>query len=155
MSLQNLPLDTKKLEELIKQARHYNIFPMYLPQYIQLQFRQHLISKLLVELVDDAYECLSACRHSEIEELWNAMPQGYRMSFEPKLELDTERQRRKFATYYISSVVERSYFSFKGALEQGLSNSEVIRIYPELAKKFGSSEFKVIRSTNEKGKLKV
>jgi len=135
MSLQRLPLNSKKLEFLLKKARHYNIFPMFLSQYMP-EAQTHPISEHLAELVNDAYEYLSACSQSEIEELLSVMPRGYRTLFDGKLEVETEQQRRRFALYYVSSEAERSYFSFKGALEQDLSQSEVIKIYPELADKF-------------------
>ncbi|MBC1192130.1 hypothetical protein PN434_02700 [Microcystis aeruginosa CS-558/01A06] len=135
MSLQSLPLDSRKLEVLIKKTRHYNISPMFLSQYMP-EAQSHPISEHLGELVNDAYEYLSACSQSEIEELLSAMPRGYRTLFDIKLEVETEQQRRRFALYYVSSEVERSYFSFKGVLEQDLLQSEVIKIYPELADKF-------------------
>jgi hypothetical protein len=134
MSLQNLPLDSKKLEALITKARHYNIFPLYFSQYIYLpEDERHPISDDLAELVEDAYEYLSICSHDEIEYLLNSMPRAYKMSLDC---IETEPQKRRFALYYVSYEVERDYFSFKGVVDQDLSNSKVIKIYPELADKF-------------------
>ena len=68
MSLQILPLNPKNLEALIKQARHYNIPPIFLPQYIpEVQQKYHPLTSLLVKLIDEACECLSVCQLSEIE----------------------------------------------------------------------------------------
>lgn len=132
MSLQKLPLNSRKLEAFIKQARHYNIPPIYLPQYIP-EVRQHPISPLLAELIDEAYNYLSVCQENEIENLFNSIPPGFKMTISSKIE--TEKQRRTFALYYVCSEVQLSYFSFKGAIDQDIKDSEVLKLYPELIDK--------------------
>lgn len=134
MSLQTLPLNSKKLEAFIKQARHYNIPPMFLPQYIpEVQQKYHPLTPLLVELIDEACEYLSVCQVDEIENLFNCLPSGFKMFVSSKIE--TEEQRRRFALYCLCSELQRSYFSFKGAINQDLEESEVLKIYPELVGK--------------------
>ena len=134
MSLQALPLNPKKLEAFIKQARHHNIAPIFLPKYIpEVQQKYHPVTPLLVELVDEACEYLSVCEASEVESLFNCLPSGFKMFVSSKIE--TDEQRRRFALYCVCSEVQRSYFSFKGAINQDLGESEVLKIYPELAEK--------------------
>ncbi len=138
MSLHRLPLDSKKLEVLIKKARHYSIFPMYFSRYMP-NAQQHPISECLADLVNDAYEYISMCSEIEIEGLIDDMPRGYRISFDlfgGKLEIVTEEHRRRLALCIVASEVELSYFNFKGVIEQDLSQSEVLKIYPELKNKF-------------------
>ncbi|MBH8574489.1 hypothetical protein I8752_15950 [Nostocaceae cyanobacterium CENA369] len=117
----------------IKQTRHYNIYPIYLPQYM-LEEQQHPITNQLIELVEEAYEYLTACEESEVENLFNCMPSGFKMFVSSRIE--NERQRKRFALYYVCSEVERSYFSFKGAINQNLEESAVLKLYPELSEKF-------------------
>ena len=124
----------KNLEALIKQARHYNIPPIFLPQYIpEVQQKYHPLTSLLVKLIDEACECLSVCQLSEIENLFNCLPSAFKMFISSKIE--TEEQKRRFALYYVCSEVQSSYFSFKGVINQDIEGSEVLKIYPELASK--------------------
>jgi len=48
MSLQKLPINRKDLEALIKKAKHYNIHPIFLPQYIP-EIQDHPITNQLIE----------------------------------------------------------------------------------------------------------
>ncbi|MEM6838983.1 MAG: hypothetical protein AAF609_19280 [Cyanobacteria bacterium P01_C01_bin.120] len=134
MILQTLPLSHKKLEAFIKQTRHYNIAPIFLPKYIpEVQQKHHPVTPLLVELIDEACEYLAVCEASEIENLFNCLPSGFKMFVSSKIE--TDEQRKRFALYCICSEVQRRYFSFRGAINQNLDESEVLKIYPELASK--------------------
>lgn len=132
MSLQNLPFNSRKLEAFIKQARHYNIPPIFFPRYLP-EIRQHPISTQLAELIDEAYNYLSLCEEHEIENLFNCMPPGFKMFISSRIE--TEEQLRRFALYCVCSEVERSYFSFKGVIDQDPKESEVLKLYPELINK--------------------
>lgn len=133
MSLQRLPLDPQKLNAFIRKARHYNIFPIYLPRYMA-EGQKHPIKEQLTGLVEETCEYLSACTEREIECLLDHMPSGYRMFVDSKVE--TDEQRRRFAIYYVSSEVQRSYFSFEGAIDQRPEESEVLKAYPELGGRF-------------------
>lgn len=67
MSLQILPLNPKNLEAFIKQARHHNIPPMFLPQYRpEGQLTHHPLASLLAELINESCGYLSVCKVEEI-----------------------------------------------------------------------------------------
>lgn len=55
--MHELPMNKKKVAELTRKARHYNIAPIFFPHYIPE--RQHPVSELLNELVEEAFEYLS------------------------------------------------------------------------------------------------
>ena len=124
--LSKLPLTERKLGFRTK-ARHYNIFPIDLPQYLH---DKHPITDDLKDLVDEAHQFLKICTESDIRELFDHLSPAYRMFLEG--EIKTEEERQRFAVYYLSSEIQRSYFSLTDSFDQNLETSEVLKIYPEL-----------------------
>lgn len=133
--MHDLPINKNKLKSLIKKAKHYNIFPIFLPNHISGN-DDHPISALLSELVDEAYGYISLCSDSEIESLLKSLPSSITMMLDYNPELMNEEQGKRIALYYIVAEAQRSYFSFKQVINQNLKNSEVLKIYPELSEKF-------------------
>lgn len=132
--MHDLPINKKRLKVLIKKAKHYNIFPIFLPNYISGN-DDHPISSPLSELVDEAYKYISLSSDSEIESLLKSLPSSITMMLDYKPELMNKEQGKRIALYYIISEVQRNYFSFKQVINYNLKNSEVLKVYPELSVK--------------------
>lgn len=133
--MHELPLNNKKLNDLIQQCRHHNVFPIYLPNYLP-HLHKHPINNLLKELVDEAFECLSCASDDEIGGLIKSLPQGLGMLLGRQIDWREETHRKRIAIYYIVAEVERSYYSFKTVVNQDISASKVLEVYPELKNKF-------------------
>ena len=63
--MHELPINKIKLRRLIKEAKYFNIFPIYLPNHYYGE-DDHPISPLLIDLVNEAEELLQATSESEI-----------------------------------------------------------------------------------------
>lgn len=134
MDLYTLPLEPKLLKELLKQARHYNVAPIYLPQYIlDPRKKSHPITSLLSKLVQEARDYLSISEAQEIRHLYECMPSSFQRRISPQIQ--TSEQRSTFALFCVCSEVQRNYFSFRGVIHPSLEDSEVLKIYPELREK--------------------
>lgn len=123
--MHELPLDKKNLNELIKKARHFNIFPIDLPRYFRSE-TGHPIAEPLSELVDEGEGYLRTASKSEIESLLDCLNPGIRMM------MGRTEDLRRIALYYVVAELQKSYFSFKGIVKQNIRESEVLKIYPEL-----------------------
>jgi hypothetical protein len=132
--MHELPIDKNKIVALSKKAKHYNIFPIFLPRYFP-GTQQHPISQLLGELVEDALAFLLIATNKEVEALLDSFPAGIKMLVEHTTGLKEERLRR-IALYYIVVMVERIYFSFKEVINENTNSSSVLEIYPELKNSF-------------------
>ncbi len=132
--MHELPIDKNKIVALSKKAKHYNIFPIFLPRYFP-GTQQHPISQLLGELVEDALAFLLIATNKEVEALLDSFPAGIKMLVEHTTGLKEERLRR-IALYYIVVMVERIYFSFKDVINEDTKSSVVLEIYPELKNSF-------------------
>jgi len=130
-----LPLNEKKLKALVKKSKHYNIFPIFLPNYLP-DVGQHPITDLFSELVEEASGYLSIASTAEIESLLDSLPPGITMMIGRRPEFEKNDQLRRIAIYYVVSEVQRRYLSFKQVIEDDTTDSEVLKIYPELADRF-------------------
>jgi hypothetical protein len=135
LEMHELPLDKKKIEALIKKSRHYNIFPIRLPNYLP-EVQEHPITDLLAELVEEARGYLSVSSDAEIESLLDSLPAGITMMLDRRPEWRDDEQLRRIAIYYVVWEIQRSYFSFKGVVNEDTEASEVLKIYPELKERF-------------------
>lgn len=133
--MHELPIDKKKLAALVKQARHYNIFPIFLDHYYPSSDR-HPIAGLLAELVDEATSYLSLASDEEIESLLDSLPPGITLMLGRRPEWGDDEQRRRIAFYYVVSEVQRRYLSFKDVVNEDIDASEVLKNYPELRERF-------------------
>lgn len=132
MSFYELPLNSKKIQAVVKQVRHYDIAFYELPRFLIARI-EHPVTEPFVEAVHEAFECLSACGEQEIKNLYDSMNDGCRRFI--NLPLATDEDRHRFAIYYVAWRVYQSEISFKEIVEQSFEGSEIHKIYPELADK--------------------
>lgn len=138
--MHELPIDQKKLHALVRQCKHFNVFPIFLPRYFHSGERPpssakpHPITELLVDLIDECVGYLSAMTQQEIESLMDSLPPGLRMFIEPESSLEQVPPDR-IALYYLAAELQRKYAPFDQIVESNLGRSEVLRIYPELRDK--------------------
>jgi hypothetical protein len=71
--MQNIPLNSTKLNALIKQCKHFNEFPIFLSHYFP-KAQSHPISDLLDDLVKECVSYLSIMTDDELDSLVNALP---------------------------------------------------------------------------------
>ncbi len=129
--MHELPINKNKIVALAEKARHYNIFPIFMSHYLP-EIKQHPISQLLGELVEEALECLLIATDKEIETLLDSFPPGIKMLIECRTEPKKEQQLRRIALFYVITAIERNYFSFKEVINENTKSSAVLEIYPEL-----------------------
>ena len=132
--MHELPIDDRDLRELVRQVRHYDIAPIYLPRYLP-NSRDHPISELLGELVEEAFEYLSIASEEEVEHLLDSLPSGMTMIMGRRPDWGEEEQRRRVAVMYVASEVQRSLHPFKEVVGFDIEESEVFIVYPELKDK--------------------
>ncbi len=134
--MHGLPINKIKLKELIRQSKHYNIAPIFLPRLVPVpgESAKHPVSQLMAELVEEATGYLEVATKKEIEALIDSFPACYAMIIGRSPDCDMKQQLRRTATYYLVVEVQRHYFLFKGVIE-GCAENEVLRIFPELEKK--------------------
>lgn len=133
--MHDLPLDKKKLEDLVKKSKHYKVSPIDLPSYLR-DAPQHPITDVLTDLVDAASEYLSFASNAEVESLLDSLPPGMAMMLGRKPEWKEEEQRRRIAVYYVASEVQRSHFPLQRVVNEDINSSEVLKVYPELRGRF-------------------
>lgn len=131
-----LPLNKKKLADLVKKCEHHNVFPSDLPRYCPNP-KQRPINDLLAELIDEAYEYLSIASEEEIQTLLDTFPSGIMlMLFRGKLGWEEIEQKRRIAFCYIIFELERHKYPFKQVVKDDMSKSVVLKTYPELKEWF-------------------
>jgi hypothetical protein len=139
--MEKLLVNQKKLEELIKECKNYNIFPLFLSHYVGAL--QHPISKLLKELITEVVETLSLMKNVEIEALINNFPQAIKSMVEidsPIGNMDLQR----VALYHIITEMQSKYFLFDNDVKQDITKSKVLEVCPELGSKFDKDRLLMI-----------
>jgi hypothetical protein len=131
--MNELPLNSSMLKDLKRLSFHYNIAPIFLPQYYYEN--NHPISKILQEIVNEAYNYLAILSDAEIEAIKHKLPQGL-LCFINKYQNDARSEYlRRFALYYVVAKINRLYFTYKDVISCDHSDSEVLKVYPELENK--------------------
>ncbi len=133
--MNELPIDQTKVKEVCRKAKHYNIFPIFLPRYYYSE-NEHPINAELSELVHEADNYLSTLSLEEIEGLLNNLPSAIKMRFDGEKDFQNPETRNRLAIYYIVSEVQYNYFSFKQVVNDQIEESDVLKVYPELFNKF-------------------
>lgn len=131
--MHELPIDQKKLRALVKKCKHFNIFGLFLPNYHGQ--RDHPVSKLLNQLVEECVEYLSAMREDEVNSLIDSLPSGVRMLIDRGGTSEGYVSAERIAIYYLVAEVERKYEPIRRAWGHDLNESEVLKTYPELGEK--------------------
>ncbi len=133
--MQHLPIDQKKVDALIAQCRHLNVFPIFLAHYFP-KTDPNPVSDLLVELIEECMEYLSIMAEDEIGVLIDGLPPALKMFIDR--EATTGRDNillERIALNYIIAVTQESYISFKQIVASDIGTSEVLETYPELRKR--------------------
>ena len=129
--MHELPVNKRKLNKLIREAKHFNIFPIFLPDYYYGE-NDHPISPLLIDLVNETAELLQAATKPEIDSLIESLPPGIGMM----VERDSKREHHEFikrlSLYYIVAQVHRDYFRFTDIIKENIQESIVLMRFPEL-----------------------
>ena len=131
--MHELPIDQKKLKDLVKKCKHYNIFAIFLPNYYGE--RDHPVSKLLTQLVKECVEYLSAMSEEEINSLIASLPPSVRMMIDQSGTYGENVSTQRVAIYYLVAEVNRKYKQIVRAWERDLNESEVLKTYPELGER--------------------
>jgi len=130
--MQSLPINQNKVNALIKQCKHLNVFPIFLSYYYPAT-EPNPVSDLLTELIEEAVQYLSIMTNGEIEALVDSFPPGVKMFVERGSA--SNEFLASIALYYLVVVVQANYISLKQIISGDTSQSEVIKTYPELEAK--------------------
>ena len=135
--MHQLPINKQKLRKLIRKAKHFNIFPIFLPHHYGED--DHPISPLLVDIVNEAEALLQAASESEIESLIESLPPGIGMMVDRDSDRKDHEIRKRVALYYIVSEVQRDYFRFRDVINEDIQDSIVLKTFPELKISFDNN----------------
>jgi hypothetical protein len=109
----NLPFDQKKAAELIRQCRHLNIFPSFLNKYYPGE-PSNPVSKLLLELLDEAVDLLGIMSEAEIRSLVESLPTGLRAVVDLRVKDDLDDLKlRRIAFQCLVAFVQNDTFRSK------------------------------------------
>jgi len=133
--MHDLPIDQSKLKELVRQCKHLNIFPIYLPNYFY-EHEHHPVASIIFELVQECRECLSTMKEEEINRLIDSLPPGIRMFIDHETTSNQGTSLDRIAIYYLVAELQRKYQPIRQSWDNDLSKSEVLNVYPELVDKF-------------------
>lgn len=131
--MQQLPLRSADIEELNRQCRHLNVFPIYLPNYFH-DADDNPVSPILRKLVAECMECLSCMSAEEIKRLIADLPPGVSMFIEVDDFTDVTASifLERLSVYYLVNESTRSYLSFRDIIRRSNSTARVYEEYPEL-----------------------
>lgn len=129
-----IPIPEQKIDRLVREMRHYNIFPVFLERVDCSSTRPHPICSALTGVLSDLKDYLLAATDAEVKATYEAIFAYYR----DQLTLDDLLKRRE-------DVVERAAFALVITLTQQKyhnvadylsgsyrSKSSVLEVYPEL-----------------------
>lgn len=134
--MHRLLIDRIKLKALIKQCKHLNVFPIFLDHYFP-RTEPHPVSDLLVELVEEGVQHLSAMTSDEVDSLVDSLPPGLKMLIDRRPEtVGNGAPLERIALYYVVAAIhQEGYLSFSQVVASDIGGSEVLRKYPELQDK--------------------
>jgi hypothetical protein len=133
--MHNLPIDQKKLKDLVRLCMHYNVFPIFLPNCFFDQDPPE-VATLLSDLVVESKNWLSAMTPEEIYSLIDSLPAGISQFIQSGRTSNQFPDQERVAIYYLVAELQRKYRPIQDAWNDDLSKSEVLKIYPELQDKF-------------------
>lgn len=130
--MQRLPIDQKKVDALITQCKHFNVFPIFLARYFP-GTKPHPISDLLAELIEECVQYLSIMSDDEIDILIDELPPALKMLIDRKATMGRDNiLLERIALNYIVAMAQESYVSFREVVASDIGTSEVLKTYPEL-----------------------
>lgn len=139
-----ISVPSQKLKELIRQARHLNIFPIFLDRHLTRD-PNNPVSLLFTDLVDDCLEALRELSDGEIGALLEEIPPGIRSLIGTRDSFTLrDAYLRRVSIYYIVSLVQAEYLSFREVLASGREDSLVLDHYPELEGKMDNEGLLVL-----------
>jgi len=123
-----------KIARLIKQMRHLNEFPTFLPR-LYPGSPKHPISSILRELVPDIVDQLDSLDDESLLTSRESLHLFWQsMQSKDELLSRSKEALTRFAVFLVVNEISSAYFSLADALRIKLpEESEVFRIYPELA----------------------
>ncbi len=120
------------MKELVRQCRHHNVFPIFLPN-AYWDSSPPAVFKVLERLVDTHIESLECLDADDLATEVRAMPIQLQewLGDTPEDHHDREYLQR-FSLYWMAASIDGDYCDFKSALAPMASDSEVAQRFPEL-----------------------
>lgn len=125
----------QKIERLAVELRHYDIHPLYLPDVEDLYEENHLVRSLRDDLVADLSECLLSADNDEKQMTYETLDTFFKEQIDLDLFFQRDLQTAKNAAIYllVTLVKQRYYDLTRYILGESKGQSDVLKIYPELA----------------------
>ncbi len=138
-------LDERKLRRLERACRDHEVAPMYLSNYYG-EGSSHPVCQALVAAVDECVQWLSVMTSEEVEGVLVGLHPVYRdwVGESPAVGSNHEYLKR-LSIYHLATVLEELGRSLEGVLEVDLSESRVLKVYPELEDRFDDDALLRIR----------
>ena len=128
-----LPLSSAHLDNLNRQCRHLNVFPIYLPIYMH-RTDANPISPILKKLVQECMESLACMSAEEVRHLVSTLPQGVSTFIEIDDSTDVTKSsfHERVSVYYLVNESTKSYLSFREIIRRSNGDAQAYEEYPEL-----------------------
>lgn len=134
--MKKLPIEDRKIAELARQARHCNVFPLFLSNVYRRDEAKHPVAALLKKLVPEAADYIGALDDREFHELVDSMSPGFGFMVGSGAARSSREERERVAIYYLGSEINRIYLSLAKVVNAPIEESEVVELYPELRERF-------------------
>lgn len=143
--MHQLPIDQSKVDELIRQCKHFNVFAIHLPSYYYGNRRKsNPIITLMTELIAGCVEYLEALTFEEIRNLVNSIPLSGRIFIGYDEISETDFSAERVAIGYLIAAVQEGYLSFKQIISSEIENSKLLQEYPEIKEKLDDDNLLIL-----------
>jgi hypothetical protein len=130
-----IPVPQQKLDKLITNMRHYNIYPVFLDDVEYQYGSNHPLCDQFNEIVSELNEYLLIATDDELKATYDALDSYYRIQIKPDLLLvRDELMLKNVAIFLVISLTQHSYNDVKRYIKTDYrKQSEVLRTFPEIA----------------------
>jgi hypothetical protein len=130
-----IPTPKQKIVKLVTQMRHYNFYPIDLPDLEYSETQKHPFLSLFNDIVSEVHEYLLIADEDELKATHKELMPFFREQIESDLLLAGDEQTLTLtAQYIVATVTQKSYFDVKYYIaSEYRDNSEILTIYPEIA----------------------
>jgi hypothetical protein len=139
-----LLLDDKAIRELRRQCLHHNIFPIFLGHCLNGEPAR--VYSILKPILDDCLNQLISMSFSEVKQVVDSIPPGFRMMLLPIEEPVTSEYLVRVAENCIALELQKEYSPVSEVLRPKPEDSQVLATCPELQSKFDDAGLLVLDS---------
>ena len=130
-----IPVPKQKIVKLTAQMRHYNLYPIDLPELDSLEDEKHPLRSLFENTVSEVHECLLIANEDELKVTYEELWPYFRHQVELDLLLAGDEEALKLtAQFLVASRAQQGYLDLKRYVASDYrTHSDILVTYPEIA----------------------